>query len=82
MKFAFVNEIATVRTNNSKLRARSKKYVSFFSTKTNVVVTHKNRLNETILLRLKTLKLMGKKIFTILRSKISLLYLSCASLMI
>ena len=38
---------------------------SYFSTKTYVVDNQKNRLSETVLLIM--LKLMGKKIFTILR---------------
>ena len=39
----------------------------YFSTKTYVVDTQKNRLNETVLLSTQNmLKLMGKKIFTIL----------------
>ena len=48
------------------------KYFSFFSTKTYVVGTQKNRLNETALLSTHNimLKLLGKRIFTILRSNI------------
>ena len=43
--------------------------IFYFSTKAYVVVTHKNRLNETVLLSPQNmLKLMGKKIFTILSS--------------
>ena len=51
-------------------------YFSYFSTKTNVVVTQKNRLNETVLLRhpIRILGLLGKKIITILRSKILLIW--------
>ena len=46
--------------------------VSNFLTKTYVVGTQKNRLNETVLLSTPNimLKLMGKKILTILRTKI------------
>ena len=41
---------------------------SYFSTKTYGVGTQMNRLNETVLLSTQNLlKLMGKKIFTILR---------------
>ena len=40
---------------------------SYFSTKTYVVGTQKNRLNETVLLSTQhMLKLMGKKVFTLL----------------
>ena len=47
----------------------------YFSTKTCVVGTQKNRLNEMVPLSTQNimLKLMGKKIFTILRSKILLI---------
>ena len=54
------------------------KIFSYFSTKTYVVGTQKNCLNETVLLsdqNIQMLKLMGKKIFTILRSKFTF-YLS------
>ena len=44
---------------------RSENKFSYFSTKTYVVGTQKNRLRESVLLIM--LKLMGKKIFTILR---------------
>ena len=48
----------------------TKNSFSYFSTKTNVVGTQKNRLNETICLSVQNmLKLIVKKIFTILRSK-------------
>ena len=54
------------------IRVRTKKIFFYFSTKTYVVGTQKNRLNEMFFLStLKhMLKLMGMKIFTILRSKI------------
>ena len=44
------------------------KYFSYFSTKTYVVGTQKNRLNETFFFEhpKQMLKIMGKKIFTIL----------------
>ena len=62
------------RTDDAKtisLRLRRGIKKSYFSTKTYVVGTQKNRLNETVLLSDKEmLKLMGKKIFAILRSKI------------
>ena len=47
------------------------KFVSYFSTKTYLVGTQKNRLNEMVLFEhpKHTLKLMGKKIITLLRSK-------------
>ena len=46
-------------------------YFSYFSTKTYVVGTQKTRLNETVLLSTKNMfKVMGKKIMTILCSKI------------
>ena len=48
------------------------KYFSYFSTKTYVAGTQKNRLNETVL---SSTQLTGKKIFTILRSK-KFVYLS------
>ena len=46
-----------------------KNFFFYFSTKTYVVGTQKNRLNETVLLSTprKMLKLMDNKIFTILR---------------
>ena len=48
----------------------AKKLISYFSTKTYVVGTQKNRLIERVLLSTKTyVKLMGKKIFTILHTK-------------
>ena len=50
-----------------KLRVHIKKTISYFSTKTYVVGTQKNHLNETVLL---STQLMGMKIFHILRSKI------------
>ena len=45
-----------------------KNIFSYFSSKTYVVGTHKNRLDETVLLSTqnKMFKMMGKKIFTIL----------------
>ena len=54
------------------LREHTNKLVSYFSTKTYVVGTQKNRLNEMVFFeRTKhKFKLMGKKIITILRSKI------------
>ena len=53
-----------------------KMYFSYFSTKTYVVGTQKNRLNETVLFEhpKHMIKLSGKKIFTILRSKILFMY--------
>ena len=50
----------------------TKNQFSYFSTKTYVVGAKKNCLNEMVLLNTQniSLKLMGKKIFTILRSKI------------
>ena len=52
-----------------KLGVRNRKIIVYFSTKTYVVGTQKNRLNETVLLSTQKhmLKIMGKKIFTILR---------------
>ena len=48
---------------------------SYFSTKTYVLGTEKNHLNETVLLSTQNvLKLMGKKIFTILCSSVLLIY--------
>ena len=47
-----------------------KNKISYFSNKTVVVGTQKNRLNETVLLSAQNmLKLMGKSIFTSLRLK-------------
>ena len=46
------------------------KYFSYFSTKTYVVGTQKNHLNETVLLSTHTIDLLGKKIFTVLRVNI------------
>ena len=49
---------------------------SYFSTKTYVKGAQKNRLNETVLLSTQNmLKLMGKKLFTILRSKRMFIYI-------
>ena len=50
------------------LRVRTKNQFSYFSSKTYIVGTQKNRLNEKHML-----KLMGKKILTLLRSKIVLI---------
>ena len=51
-------------------RVCNEKLLSFFSTKTYVVGTQKNGLNGKALLSTQNmLKLMGKKIFTILRKK-------------
>ena len=54
-----------------KLRLRTRKIIFLFLNKTYVVGTQKNRLNETVLLSTPKhmLKIMGKKIFTILRWK-------------
>ena len=61
-----------------ELRVCNRKIISYFSTKTYVVYTQKNRLNEKVLLKRTVsmrcffehpkhmLKIMGKKIFTIL----------------
>ena len=51
---------------------QTEKSFSYLSTKPYVVGIQKNRLNETALLSTQNimLKLMGKKIFTILHSKI------------
>ena len=49
---------------------------SYFLTKTYVVGTQKNRLNETVLLSTQNMfKLMGKKIMTILCSKVLLIWM-------
>ena len=54
-------------TLNAILADKNKKYFSYFSTKTYVVGTQKNRLFDTVLLSTKNmLKLMGKKILTTL----------------
>ena len=60
------------RKNQDFLRVCNEKLIFLFSTKTYVVGTQKNCLNETVLLSTQNiiLKLMGKKIFTILSSKI------------
>ena len=53
-----------------------KNYFSYFSAKTYVVGTQKNRLNETVLLRTQNtvmFRLMGKKIIIILIKKILIL---------
>ena len=59
------------------VKSAYQKYIfSYFSTKTYVVGSQKNHLNETVLLsthNIDMLKLMRKKIFTILRSKILLI---------
>ena len=50
----------------------TEKYFSFFSTKTYVVGTQKNCLNETVLLSTQNrlmFRLLGKKIIAFLRSK-------------
>ena len=54
------------------LECVTEKYFSYFSSKTYVVGTQKNRLNETGFYEnpKHMLKLTGKKLFTILRSKI------------
>ena len=67
-------QIFTVLRRKFLLRVHNAKLFSYFSTKTYVVGTQKNCLNETVLLSTKTyvktpVKLVGKKIFTILRSK-------------
>ena len=50
------------------LRVCNRKITFLFSTKTYVMGTQKNRLNETVCLSTQNmLKIMGKKIFTILR---------------
>ena len=43
------------QTIGLKLRERNENLISYFSTKTYVVGTQKNRLNETVLLSTKTL---------------------------
>ena len=53
----------------------TKNSFSYFSTKTNVVGTQKNRLNEMVLLSTQN-KLMGKKIFYNLTLK-NFVYLNC-----
>ena len=58
-----------IRVRTLVKSAYQKDYFSYFSTKTYVVGSQKNRLNEY---PKHMLKLMGKKIFTILRSKILL----------
>ena len=52
-----------------KLRVRCENLIFLFLNQKYVVGTQKNRLNETVLLSTQNimLKLMGKKIFTILR---------------
>ena len=52
-------------TPDLELRVCIKKYFPYYSTKTYVVGTQKNRLNETVLLSTQNIKLMGKKIYTI-----------------
>ena len=65
-----LNEDVTVITR-PLVRVCDEKIIFYFSTKTYVEGTQKNHLNETVLLSTQNmLKLMGKKIFTILRSKI------------
>ena len=60
----FINPQASIRVHNKKK--------SYFSTKTYVVGTQKNRLNETFYFKhpKQMLKLMGKKILSILHSKL------------
>ena len=53
---------------------RTEKSLSYFSTKTYVLSTHKNRLNETVLLSTHMLKLIGKEINAILGAQTILIW--------
>ena len=63
-----LSKIMAYRTTGLQIRVRIGKLFLYFSSRTYVVGTRKNRLNETVRLstRKHMFKLMGKKIITIL----------------